>query len=44
MTLSCGEYCALGGVEPEAEVTSVVVMKAESKNPREDLPNREKNQ
>jgi len=35
---------ALWGVEPKAETASVKGMKAESKNPSEDLPNQEKNQ
>jgi len=32
------ESSALGGVRPKAETASVVGMKAESKNPSEDLP------
>jgi len=31
------------GVKPKAEITSIVVMKAESNNPSEDLPNQENN-
>jgi len=38
------ESSASGGVKPKAESASVVEMKAESKNPSEDLPNQEKNQ
>jgi len=32
----------LGGVEPEAKTASVVEMRVESKNPSDDLPNKEK--
>jgi len=38
------ESSASGGVEPKGETASIVEMKAESKNPSEDLPNQEKNQ
>jgi len=34
----------LGGVEPEEEITSIVVMKGMSKKPSKDLPNQEMNQ
>jgi len=34
----------LRGVKPMGEAASVVRMKVESKNPRKDLPNQEKNE